>query len=255
MVGGQQTRCISLERIEDFVFVGQLSRWPYTILSHFSTSEPFQVDGFGGMRFLSVNSVYECIARVAPEHWAKFTSEEIFSKFAQGARFLSSCPTAVANLVRRYGKNSDGSGSAMDGYMARLVVKRAAAGKISERLLKLREDRIENTLDKYAILVNLTAARMRVDKFAQRVLLSTGDALLVELDRFAEANVKKGAAERAIWGAYASQTDGRLYGVNLMGRVLMDVRAMIKADAGRFGDGTRRVSDATKKRKRGYCTA
>jgi hypothetical protein len=256
VVGGQQTRCISSDRIEDFIYVGQISGWPYTILSHYATSEPFQVDGFDqmrGMRWLSTSAAFECATRVAPEHWDKFSSRGVFSRFAQGARFLKSCPIAIANLIRRYGQNSDGSGSGMDGYLASLLVKRADAGRIGPLLLKLREeDRIENALNQYVLLVTITAARMRMDKFARKTLLSTGDKLIVELDRFAEANVKKGAAERAIWGAYVSRTDGRLYGCNLMGKILMQVRWMIKAeaDAGRFGDETWRMCGATKKRKR-----
>jgi predicted NAD-dependent protein-ADP-ribosyltransferase YbiA (DUF1768 family) len=237
LVDGVRTRCVSDSTIEDYINVGQLARWPFSILSHYATSEPFKVDGVEGMsamKWSSTNAAYECIARLAPEHWHKLQHRYgCFSRMLQGAHLVSSASKAIDRLVCQYGQNLDLGKHGMDGYMSRLAVKRVEDGRVLKAELKLREkqDRMSGFQEKFDTLVMLTAARMRADERARSVLLSTGDKMLVELNRFAEADVNKGFPERAVWGGYVSATNKRLYGCNLMGEVLMEVRCVMKKEA------------------------
>lgn len=114
-----------------------------------------------------------------------------------------------------------------------MAVKRVQDGRVLQTELKLREkqDRMSGFQEKFDTLVMLTAARMRTDERARSVLLSTGDKMLVELNRFAEADIIKGFPEKAVWGGYVSATNKRLYGCNLMGEVLMEVRSVMKKEA------------------------
>jgi predicted NAD-dependent protein-ADP-ribosyltransferase YbiA (DUF1768 family) len=237
LVDGVRTRCVSDATIEQYINVGQLASWPFSLLSHYATSEPFKVDGVEGMnamKWSSTNSAYECIARVAPEHWCKFQHRYgCFSRMVQGAHLVSSTKKAIDRLVSQYGQNIDLGKHGMDGYMSRMAVKRVQDGRVLQTELKLREkqDRMSGFQEKFDTLVMLTAARMRTDERARSVLLSTGDKMLVELNRFAEADIIKGFPEKAVWGGYVSATNKRLYGCNLMGEVLMEVRSVMKKEA------------------------
>jgi predicted NAD-dependent protein-ADP-ribosyltransferase YbiA (DUF1768 family) len=262
------TRCISDTTIEEYINVGQLASWPFTVLSHYATSEPFAVNdvpGMSGMRWSSTNAAYECIARVAPEHWCKFQHRTgCFSRMIQGAHLVRSQSAAIDKLVNRYGQNLEVGKYGMDGYMSRLAVRQSEEGTLRTTLkLREKEDCLQRFDQKIDVLVMLTAARMRADRYARKVLLSTGDKLLVELNRFAEADIKKGFPQKAIWGGYVSATNKRLYGCNLMGQILMKVRSMMrKEEAARSFDDecyTQRrgllvgKSTQAKKRKRENC--
>lgn len=56
LVDGVRTRCVSDATIEQYINVGQLASWPFSLLSHYATSEPFKVDGVEGMNAMKWSS-------------------------------------------------------------------------------------------------------------------------------------------------------------------------------------------------------
>lgn len=241
-------RCISSTPIEDHVYVGMLAAWPYKTLSQYSTSSPFVVRDIVEMQqssWCSVSAAYECLSRVSPEEWAKFEVRGFFGRMRNGAAYVTSSHALAGRLIKKYGEDRDNGKPGMDGYLSRMVLQK------NPPLVKLRSkhDRINALEDKVKALVTITVARMEMDVHARGVLLSTGDRMLVDLNRFAEADVKKGLPERALWGGYVSTTNGRLYGCNLMGDVLMQARKIIREELGVAGATVPVLTGVGRKRK------
>ena len=247
-------RCVSSAVVVgNYVNVGESARWPYNMLSRYATAPSFCVSELKEMRdcrWCSVHAAYECFSRVSVEDWPKFETAGCFSRLVYGASRIIASKVAAQKLVFRYCEDEMKKKPGMDGYMSKLCLEK------SPPVVRMRKEheQICDVNEKMHCLVLITAARVRADERARRVLLSTTDKLLVNFNRLAEADVKTGRFDRAVWGGCVSKTNGRLYGCNLMGEVLMRVRDIIiseeKKDCDSEVDCSLGIVVRDKKRKR-----
>jgi hypothetical protein len=214
------------------------------------------VSDLSDLTWTSTNAAFQAMSKFEPSEWRHFAKGGVFSKLQRHACALLRIKESEIDVKNRWGRKGDYIVH-WGGFMADLAVKAPRTG-----LKRLVDENGANALEfESRLWEEITYERMKADWRAREALLSTGNRVLVELNRFAEHDVKKGNLERVLWGGHVSEQDDRLYGANLMGRVLMRVRDRLMKETGespklqlkmanKLFKEQKRDHDATMRRKR-----
>ena len=138
----------------------------------------------------------------------------------------------AAKKIRHFGPKKANKSCARNrngcvGAVQKLAVKRPMAKKLGLTLLP-QEDRLD--IDETSrLFTELLLAKFRANPELCAMLLETGNKTLVEFDRGAERRSKSG--DPPLFTGLVGK-DGVLYGQNLMGKLLMDVREIIRLENG-----------------------
>ena len=205
----------------DVLYVGKFARYPFCTLCPYWSGMEFSLPfaGTEGFLWTSTNAAFQAIWNFDPCEWRHFAAGGMYAKLDENSCNLLNIPLSEIDVKHRWGRKGDYS-MKWDGYMADLVVKHA------RNCLQGADDAagVKTLKFQARLWEEITYERMNADWRARNALLSTGTRVLVQLNRFAEFDVKRGAVSRVLWGGCVSDQDDRLYGANLMGRVLMRVR-------------------------------
>ena len=181
---------------------------PLNKLSNFA----FISDGLNVFGEIYISSEHAFQSRkYLDEDKGKFNSEGIFSNVREG--FITVFSEEEADNKKNYwlGKGNVG-----------ILAKMATNEKVGKRLGLKRDFSFKST---YQLWEEILLAKFRKEEF-KKLLLSTGDSYLLEFSRGAKNNVERGVKE--VWGGIVD--NNVLYGDNLMGKYLMKIRDIIRAE-------------------------
>lgn len=213
-------------------------------LSNFAACEHF---AFNGMMWSTSEACYQATYKFAPADWHRFAvggdlstldglhvvQDNYRKAFAAMTPGVVSLPHSnplkqtlldklaketgsVANSMKHWGKKKSGRPS-MPGIVAKMASKRERAAAIGLTMVtdsELDEDALSD------IFRPILRAKFKHNPVHTAALLATGDKLLIEFDRGAERETAKGRPP--LWTGLVK--DDVLYGRNLMGRLLAEVR-------------------------------
>ncbi len=145
------------------------------------------------------------------EDKTRFNSEGIFSNVREG--FISVFSEEEADNKKNYWLKKGNVG---------ILAKMATNEKVGKRLGLKRDFSFKST---YQLWEEILLAKFRKEEF-KNILLSTGDSYLLEFSRDAQYNAERGVQD--VWGGIVD--DDILYGDNLMGKYLMKIRDIVRAE-------------------------
>jgi predicted NAD-dependent protein-ADP-ribosyltransferase YbiA (DUF1768 family) len=205
-----------------FMYVGSKSGGDGKYLGNFALA-PFQLDG---ALWASSEQAYQALQKFHPQCHARFQVGGDLGCF-RGIPLVY--PTKQAEAKLKWW-------SGMKPPMVGIVAKRAShpkrAKKLGLRMLPLdptlsEETRIEEIR---RLFKRILVAKYTANAEHRRALLDSGDKLIVEFDGMAEYSTSKGSPP--LWTGMISKSSGRLFGKNLMGELLMEVRAELRGPSG-----------------------
>lgn len=183
--------------------------------SNFSESK-FHLWGFD---WPSSEHAYQAAYRCEKECWARFAVGGDLATLEAGLPLVFRADE-VARKLRFWGAKS--TRKAMVGIVAKMAVRPESAARIGLKLRKWSDD-IRDLAEIRALFTEILLAKYRANPLAARKLVATGTATLVEFDR--GAGRKTAAGKPPLWTGLVKE--GKLQGQNLMGELMMEVRAVL----------------------------
>lgn len=180
-----------------------------------------------GLRFPSAMHAYTCARWIHEDDWHLFAIDGKYGDFHSGMHALEWIMGGHIRTARNRTRwTTDGSrySRCRIGNIAKI------AKKNMEKLSIAYSDRAYDTFstqEELQVWEDCICEWLSVDRQAAACLVSTGSRHLVELNCLTENAVRQGRATSYLWNASISKADGKLYGCNLMGNVMMRVRERI----------------------------
>jgi len=176
---------------------------------------PFEWEGH---LWNSSESAYCCWLRVDPVDWPRFAVGGDLSELTTG--FAALVPASVVGKkVKHYGSKKGGTKPEMIGIIPKLATKDKYAKKIGVRLTPRDEAKCEPS-ELFNKFVEILVEKYRYNKTFRDVLIATRGKKLIEFDRGAVRESKKG--KPPFWTAQVQE--GVMYGRNFQGDIQEAVR-------------------------------
>lgn len=203
------------------MYIGSKSGGDGKYLSNFALA-PFKLDG---VEWASSEQAYQALQKFHPD---------CHERFQVGGDLGGFCGMPLVypkNQVEKKLKWWGGMKPPMVGIVAKMASHPERAKKLGLRMLPLDptlsdETRIEEIR---RLFKRILVAKYTANAEHRRALIDSGDKLIVEFDGKAEHATSQGSPP--LWTGMISKSSGRLFGRNLMGELLMEVRAELRAPA------------------------
>lgn len=204
-----------------FIYVGSKSGGDGKCMSNFAQA-PLQLDG---VEWASSEHAYQALQKFHPE---------CHERFQVGGDLGGFCGMPLVYPEKQVEAKLKWWGHMkppMVGIVAKMASHHVRAKKLGLRMLTLdptlsEEARIEAIR---RLFKRILVAKYTSNDEHRRALLDSGDKLIVEFDGKAEHATSKGGPP--LWTGMINKNTGRLFGRNLMGELLMEVRAEMRVQA------------------------
>lgn len=245
-LGDEEVPCVT-DITTTFVNIGAAAVGPGALLSHlnkitggmcipeallFDAALPGRNTFAAELRFPSAMHAYTCARWVHEDDWHLFAIDGAYGEFERGMHaleFVMGGDLRTAQNRRRWTADGSRYARCRIGNIAQTAQKNME--KLSIRFSE-RAYRTFSTEEELQVWEDCIYEWLSVDQQAAACLVSTGGRHLVDLNCLTEHAVRQGRATNFLWNAVISRTDGKLYGCNLMGKVMMCVRDRIFQSAG-----------------------
>lgn len=180
---------------------------------------------FKGRWYPTLEHLYQSEYRVDEQDRDRFAEGGDLASMETGMALVADKKDDVAKKIKHW--SAKGNRPAMPGIVAKMAVHPKRAKRLGITLRKLKDDP-RDMVEIKSIFKAALLSKYRRNPLLRHRLLSTGDATLVEFDRGARRECEAGRPP--LWTGMVK--DGVLYGQNLMGNMMMEVRDELAAEAG-----------------------
>lgn len=195
-----------MDKVEiPYIYFGSGMKEPYNMLSNFHYCI---VEGPDGRTYPSIEHAYQSNYILEKD---MFASGGILSEYSTG--FPLVFEEKVDKKLQYWSRKNN------IGILAKMAVSN------KKIMSKLKLNRVSTFESSWEIWRELLLSKFRQPKFKE-ILLSTGDAHLIEFNRGAMREEMNGKSPK--WTGMIK--DGRLYGQNLMGQYLMRIRLELRSE-------------------------
>jgi len=177
---------------------------------------PFELWGFS---WPSSEHCYQAAYRCEKESWARFAAGGDLSTLESGLPLVYKAGE-VAKKLKWWGARS--TKKAMVGIVPKMAVRPDRAAQLGLKLRKWSDDP-RDLVEIRALFTEILLAKYRANPPMAEKLVATGSKLLIEFDRGAERKALGG--NPPLWTGLMK--DGEVHGRNLMGELMMEVRAVL----------------------------
>lgn len=192
-------------------------------LSNFyQLAAPIVIDG---KQFITTEHAYQALYRCTEASQRAFVFPDgQLSTFEGGMQRVVDKPADLEKKKKHWG--AKGGRRAMAGIVAKMAVDAKRAKRLGIELRRARDAPEDRKLIE-SLFKRVLHAKFSGDAQLRKVLLDTGDKVLVEFDRAAGRRTEAGSPP-LFTGLLKG---GKVLGQNLMGRLLMETRGQLRAEA------------------------
>ena len=177
-----------------------------------------------GKEFITTEHFYQCAYRCAEESQGEFVFPHgRLSTFDRGMSHVVDKHDDVQKKIKFWGAKK--GRRPMAGIVPKMAVDSKRAKRLGIKLKRARDDPNDLSLIE-SLFKRALYAKFSSDAELRKMLVDTGNKILVEFDRGAERRTKAG--QPPLFTGLVKE--GRLFGQNLMGRLLMGVREKLQAE-------------------------